>query len=53
MKFYNYKNNIIIMHSIAGDFILQQDNPSCQRFFYNFFIIFYDRIDFTAFGANK
>ena len=23
VKFYNYKNNIIIMHSIAGDFILQ------------------------------
>jgi len=25
------------MHSIAGDLILQQGNPSCQRFFYNIF----------------
>jgi len=37
------------MQSIAGDFILQQDNPSCQ----NFFIIFYDRVDFTVFKEKS
>jgi hypothetical protein len=30
------------MHSIAGDFILQQGNPSCQIFEADFFIRWLD-----------
>jgi len=40
------------MHSIAGDLILQQGNPSCQKFFI-FFISFLKIYNINNIGNHR